>query len=188
MNLDHRFPLFDSLLYGPLDPMKPGNELNSGYEIRVQEQIFANATETGVFNMKYMPVLNVKCTYYKRLLTGETFQYCTEWLTYLQEEEDFRIRAYLKDRLLDKHLVTCLKKLGERIRQDQLQLSQLTHPTPETDIELVTNVYIFQLLKVCLAKVFLEFQHCLSDVASNKQTEAMLYSAYIGEIEYSGVN
>ena len=182
MNLDYRFPLFDSLLNGPLDPMLPLNSLNSNYEIRLQEQIIANANDTGIYRINFIPALNVKCKFYKRLLISETFLYCEDILCYLKEEKNYRIRIYLKDTLLDKHLLSNLKKLGERIQQDNLNLSLITHPTTDTDIELLTNIYVFQLHKICLAKAYLEFQYSLSDVAINQQTESMLYSAYFGEL------
>ena len=178
MNLDYRFPLFDSLLNGPLDPMLPCNCLNSNYEIRLQEQIIAKATDTGIFHINFFPILNVKCKFYKRLLLSETFLYCEDILCYLKEEKNNRIRSYLKDTLLDKHLLSNLKKLGERIQQDKLNLSLITHLTTDANIELLTNIYIFQLFKICLTKAYLEFQHSLSDVVIHNQTESMLYSAY----------
>lgn len=182
MNFDYRFPLFDSLLNGRLNPMLPGNSLKSDYEIRLQEQIIANANDTGIFRINFMPELNVKCKFYKRLLLSETFLYCEDVLIYLEEEKNNKIRTYLKDSILDKHLLTNLKKLGERIQQDKLNLSQLTQPTPDSDIELLSNIYVFQLLKICLLKTYLEVQHSLRDVVINHQTESMLYSAYFGEM------
>jgi len=76
MNLDYRFPLFDTLLYGRLNPLMSGNELNGDYEIRLQQQIVAKTNDPGVYTLKFIPPLNVKCLYYQRLLISETFLYC----------------------------------------------------------------------------------------------------------------
>ncbi|MFZ4725372.1 MAG: helix-turn-helix domain-containing protein [Paludibacter sp.] len=182
MNFDYRFPLLDSLLNGRLDPMLPGNSLKSNYEIRLQDQIIATANDTGIFRINFIPELNVKCKFYKRLLLSETFLYCEDVLIYIEEEKNNKIRTYLRDTILDKHLLTNLKKLGERIQSDKLNLAQLTQPTPDSDIELLSNIYIFQLLKICLTKAYLEVQHSLRDVVMNHQTESMIYSAYFGEL------
>jgi len=182
MNLDYRFPLFDTLLHGRLNPLMSGNELDGDYEIRLQQQIVATTADPGVYELKFIPSLNVKCLYYRRLLISETFLYCEELLTILQEEEDERIRAFLLDAILNKHLTTCLKKVGERIRQNGFHIAQLIHPAPEADIEFLSNVYVFHLLKICIAKAYLEIQESLSDVVVIRQSEAMLYSSYLSEI------
>ncbi len=182
MSLDYRFPLFDSLLNGSLDPMLPGNCLSSDYELKLQEQIIAKANDTGIYRINFISSLNLKCQFYKRLLLSETFLYCEDILSCLQEAKNNKIRSYLKDMILDKHLLSNLKKLGERIQQDKLNLAFITHPTNDADIELLTNIYVFQLLKICLTKAYLEVQHSLSDVVIYQQTESMLYSAYFGEL------
>ena len=133
MSLDYRFPLFDSLLNGSLDPMLPGNSLSSDYELKLQEQIIANASDTGIYRINFISSLNLKCQFYKRLLLSETFLYCEDILSCLQEAKNNKIRSYLKDMILDKHLLSNLKKLGERIQQDKLNLTLITHPTSDTD-------------------------------------------------------
>lgn len=182
MNLDYRFPLFDSLLQGKMNPLLPGNNADAGFRLRLQEQIVENAKDEGCYTLTFVKWAHPKTDYYRRLLLGETFAYCNELTTHLRAEMNRQIRAYYREMILDRHLVTCLQRLGEVITESGLKLSSLSQPTPEDSTDSLANCYVLHLLKVCLAKAYLEVQQALSDVVLIPQTELMLYSAYLHEL------
>jgi predicted DNA-binding transcriptional regulator AlpA len=100
----------------------------------------------------------------------------------LQEEGNSKIRAFLRNQLLDKHLTTCLMRLGEKIQKEALHIELLTEQTnPPLSNNQLSNIYVFQFLKVCLAKAYLEIQDMLVDVIAVKQSETTLYTSLAGE-------
>jgi excisionase family DNA binding protein len=182
MNLDYRFPLFDSLLQGKMNPLLSENNADAGFRLRLQNQIVENARDKGAYTLTFVKWVHPKTDYYRRLLLGETFAYCNELTACLREETNRQIRAYYREMILDRHLVTCLQRLGEVITESGLKLSSLSQPAPEDTTDSLASCYVLHLLKVCLAKAYLEVQRELSDVVVIPQTELMLYSAYLHEL------
>jgi hypothetical protein len=64
---------------------------------------------------------------------SETQLYCEEILEYLDGETDTRIRTYLRDQILDKHLSTCLERIGEKIKLNNYRLVELENPAVDAD-------------------------------------------------------
>ena len=182
MNLDYRFPLFDTILQGRLNPLLSENNADAGFRLRLQEQIVESAKDEGCYTLSYVKWAHPKTEYYRRLLLGETFAYCNELTTHLRAESNKQIRAYYREMILDRHLVTCLQRLGEVISKSGLKLSSLSQTAPEDTTDSLANCYVLHLLKVCLAKAYLEVQQVLADVVQIPQTEMMLYSAYLHEL------
>ncbi len=182
MNPDYRFPLFDSLLQGKMNPLLPDNNADAGFRLRLQEQIVENARDEGHYTLTFVKWPHPKTDYYRRLLLGETFAYCNELTAHLRAETNRQIRAYYREMILDRHLVTCLQRLGEAITESGLKLSSLSYPALEDTTDTLANCYVMHLLKVCLAKAYLEVQQALADVVLVPQTEQMLYSAYLHEL------
>ncbi|HET7732520.1 MAG TPA: helix-turn-helix domain-containing protein [Paludibacter sp.] len=182
MNLDYRFPLFDSLLQGKMNPLLPENNADAGFRLRLQEQIVESAVDEGCYTLTFVKWAHPKTDFYRRLLLGETFAYCNELTAHLRAETNRQIRAYYREMILDRHLVTCLQRLGEAITESGLKLSSLSQPAPEDTTDSLANCYVLHLLKVCLAKAYLEVQQALGDVVLIPQTELMLYSAYLHEL------
>jgi len=182
IDFEYRFPLFDSIMVGSLSPFLPENN----YSVYLNEENnrigLDSMPDEGRVGFTFYKPANFKCRYYYHKLVQETFLYCNEILRYLEEEQDADARAYLRLTLLDKHLKTCLIKIGETLHSGNLSTQHFLHPLPETDPELLSNSYIFHLLKVCVAKAYLEVQLALSDVINNPLTETMLYSAMVGEL------
>lgn len=182
IDFDFRFPLFNSIMVGSLSPFLPENN----YSVYLNEENdrieLDSILDEGRFGFTFYKPANFKCRYYYQKLVQETFLYCNEILQFLEEEQDTDTRAYLRLTLLDKHLRTCLIRLGEQMQTNNLQSSHFLHPTQDTLPELLSNSYVFQLLKVCVAKAYLEIQLALSDVIHNPLTEAMLYTAMVGEL------
>ena len=100
---------------------------------------------------------------------------------YLAGETNRQIKSYLRDQILDKHLTTCLMRLGEKIQTENLHLKDLTEPSADTDNNRLSDIYIFHLLRVCLAKAYLEIQELLHEVLVYKQTEEWLYTSLAGQ-------
>ncbi len=182
MNLDYRFPLFDAILQGSLNPLLVENNADSGFILRLQEQIIEKSKDEGHYALTFIKWKHPKAEYYRELLVNETFAYCNELIASIREEENKQIRAFYREIILDRHLTTCMSRLGEVITKTGLKTSILTHPTPDDTIESLANSYVLHLLKVCLAKAYLEVQFVLSDVVFKPQTEMMLYSAYFHEL------
>lgn len=182
INFDYRFPLFDSIMYGSLSPFLPANNITVDFgERRLSMGLDARSDE-GMFTLKFYNPANFKCRYYYHKLIPETFLYCNDLLQYLAENEDADTRAYLRLTILDKHLKTCLIKLGETLQTKHFSTSHFLQPTQDADPDWISNSYIFHLLKVCVAKAYLEVQFALRDVVRNPLTETLLYTAVMGEL------
>ncbi|HEY5591068.1 MAG TPA: hypothetical protein VIK55_08620 [Paludibacter sp.] len=182
INSEFRFPLFDSLLYGSLNPFLPANHYETFIDDPHRGINPESISDPGVYAFTFYLPTNFKCTFYYHKLIQETFWYCHDVLEMLDAEQDMDSRAYLRLSLLDKHLKTCLIKTGEIIRTNDFTISTFINPTPDSNFETISNAYIFQLLKVCLAKAYLEVQEALKDVVFQALTEAMLYTAVVGEL------
>ena len=182
MNFDYRFPLFDDILHGRLSPLLQDNAANTDFKQRLEEQIIEASKDMGSYKLSFIKPQHPKAEYYRRMLLSETFQYCNDLLDYLQDKRNLKIRAYLRNLILDKHLTSCLKRLGEQVNSCQLSLNLLTSIPSDVSIESTTNCYVFQLLKVCVSKVYLEVQNEFADLISIPQSESMLYAAYLNEL------
>ena len=182
MNLDYRFPLYDAVLQGKLNPMLPANHADMNYRMRLEEQIVEPAKDKGIYSLSFVKWDHHKTEYYRQLLLSETFAYCNEMIDHLQSENDMLIRTYYGEMILNRHLATCLQRLGEVISESGLKLSSLNRPTPEDTTESLANCYVMHLLKVCIAKAYVEVQEVLSDVVTMPQTETLLYSTYLHEL------
>ena len=182
MKLDYRFPLFESILYGSLNPFLPANNFTANFDEKHISMGYDSIPDEGIYDFTFYKPANFKCQFYYHKLVQETFLYCNEILEYLKEVQDVDSRAYLGLTILDKHLQTCLLKIGETIQTNNLSPTNFLQPTQDTDPELFSNSYIFHLLKVCVAKAYLEVQNALSDVVLNPLTEAMLYTAVVAEM------
>lgn len=182
MNLDYRFPLFDVLLQGKLNPMLAANHADMNYRWRLEEQIVEPAKDSGLYSLSFVKWTHHKTEYYRQLLLSETFAYCNEMITLLHSENNIQIRRYYREMILDRHLTTCLQRLGEVITESGLKLNSLIQPTPEDTTDSLANCYVLHLLKVCIAKAYIEIQDVLADVVTMPQTETLLYSAYLQEL------
>lgn len=182
MEFDYYFPLFSLLMHGQLNPELPTNAESQKYTLRIELQIRAQSKNEGKFSIYYFKPLNLKCVYYQKLLLSETKLYCEDILEYLQGETDTRIRTYLRDQILDKHLTTCLERIGEKIKLNNYRLIELENPAADADRDRLSNIYIYHLLKVCIVKAYLEIQEQLVDVIIWKRTEEMLYLGLVKEL------
>lgn len=183
MYTDNSFPLFESIMHGSLDPLAPAMAASSNYEQRILDQIVDAEKDNGIYSISFVAGRHLKEKYYRRLVLAETIAYCNEWLATFAAEDNSNILAYYRDSILDKHLKACMMRLHEKMLAANLQHSQwLTHsPNDDVDTETRCNAYVLHLLKVCLAKVYLDFQQALLPVVKLKLNEAELYCNYFGE-------
>lgn len=182
MNFDYRFPLFEGLIQGNLNPLSAQNAATTDYSLRLTEQIIDSAPGCGGFSVRFPKPAHPKQEYYLRLLINETNAYCADLISVLEGETDANIRAYLRDRILDKHLTTCLKRLGELIKEAHLPVSLLGHAALCDSAEDYYNAWVLHLLKACVAKAYLEVQRVLADVVIHPQTESGLYCTHLNEL------
>lgn len=178
----YRFPLFDDLLYGALSPFSSSNSceaflLEEEPHLRVEME-----ADAGIYALTYPKPLNLKCSFYYNRLPGETVSYCNDLREHFTTLTDPDIRAYLKLTILDRHLKTALIKTGELLREYKLSTADFLAPAPGADIEKISNSYIFHLLKICLAKAYLEVQSILEPRPAKQVDETYLYTALTGEI------
>jgi len=179
MHFVYQFPLFTAFLRGNMSPLKPENAAESNFKLRLQEQLTASASDKGLYALRFLKPLHPKQEYYRRALLSETFAYCNELRTELLAETNLDIRAYYRELILDRHLTTCLQQLGE-----EMATHKLTYAKPAADVsqEESINAWCFQLMKVCLAKAYLEVQDVLADVVVYSMSEKELYSTYLHEL------
>ena len=182
MKLDYRFPLFDDILLGGLNPLLPENHASTDFKQRMEEQILEPAKDAGSYRISFLKATHPKEEFYRRKLLSETLLYCNELTDELEAEKQPEIRAYYRDKILDRHLTTCLKRLGEFITSGELTLKKLKAPNENVTPDTLANIFILHFLKVCVAKAYLEVQRCLSDTVTVFLTETMLYTDYLYEI------
>lgn len=182
MKFIYQFPLFDSMLRGSLSPLRAENSADTNFKLRVQEQLIGAAKDEGLFALHYSKPIHPKQEYYRRALLSETFAYCNELRHELLAETNQNIRAFYREIILDRHLTTCLQQLGELIETHNLACPKLKEPEADSTHEERINSWCFHLLKVCLAKAYLEVQEVLADVMTYKMCETELYSTYLHEL------
>ena len=72
-------------------------------------------------------------------------------------------------------------RLGEKIQKEALHVELLNDSSSQVSNNQLSNIYVFQFLKVCIAKAYLEIQDMLADVVVVKQSEALLYTSLVSE-------
>ena len=182
MELQYQFPLFDKLLIGCLSPFLEENHADVDYKLRIEEQILNLEKDEGCYALRFIKTTHPKQLYYSRLLLSETIAYCNDLRCGLMAEEDANIRAYYREIILDRHLTTCLKRLGELINTKKLNYALLLHPKDNVQLDDICNCYCLHLLKACVAKAYAELQEILSDTVSVPFNEKTLYSTYLHEL------
>jgi len=178
MDSDYRFPLFEEIIHGTLDPVLPSMAADTGYEERLKNMICCKSTDNGRYQINFPAGHHLKQRYYRNLLLSETVGYCNEMVEMLSKETLPPIRTYYRDLILDKHLTCCLKRLSEKLHKHNLTTFPSRTDLPPPTTESICNSYILHFLKVCLTKAYLEIQHTLSDVVVYSLTEQTIYSTY----------
>ena len=54
MKLDYRFPLFDDILLGGLNPLLPENHASTDFKQRMEEQILEPAKDAGSYRISFL--------------------------------------------------------------------------------------------------------------------------------------
>ena len=173
MTIDYYFPLFQEIMLGSMNPLLPENAEGPSWKLKVDELIFMNIPDPGVYLMEVGRPHSLKTTWYYRKIVSETYLYTEDLLQLLVGESNRKIRTWYRDQILDKHLTSCLILVGEKLKA----LESLKRD----DFDTQSNVYIFQLLKTCIAKAYLEIQYALRDVVAHPLTEEWLYKSLVVE-------
>lgn len=181
MDVDIYFPLFENIVQGDLNPLLPVNDDGYRYSERWENMIIVPTEDTGIYGITFRPPFSLKTRYYHQKILADTLLYVADMQEMLQAETNPQIRSYLRNQLLDKHLTTCLMRLGEKIQQEALHIELLKEPAQGLSNNQLSNIYIFHFLKVCIAKAYLEIQDVLADVIVVRQTEGLLYTSLVGE-------
>lgn len=181
MDVDIYFPLFENIVLGDLNPLLPVNDDGHRYSERLELMIIVPTKDAGIYKIRFQPPFNLKTRYYQQKILADTLLYIADMQEMLQAETNQKIRSYLRNQLLDKHLTTCLMRLGEKIQQEALPIELLNGPTQGLSNNQLSNIYVFHFLKVCVAKAYLEIQDMLADVVIVRQTEGTLYTSLAGE-------
>lgn len=179
---EFRFPLFDKIMTGSMNPF---NSSNSFRAFLFSEERFITpdrVSDKGVYTLIFPKPPNRKCSFYYERFVNETVDYCNELCYEIRKQSDPDIIAYLRLKILQEHLKTCLIKTGEVLQEHQLLIADFMTPPQGVDFEKLSNSYIFHLLKVCIAKAYLEVQRVLGLLPGDFMDEAALYSGYAGEM------
>ena len=181
LSSEYRFPLFDNIVYGSMSPFSTSNSFEA-FLLEEEPHVRVKAeADNGIFVLSYPKPLNLKCSFYYHRIIRETVSYCNDLRKDFSTLSDSDIRAYRRLTLLDRHLKTALIKTGEVLREYQLSTADFLAPTPGADAEKLSNSYIFHLLKICLAKAYLEVQSILEHRPAKHVDETYLYTAFTGE-------
>jgi hypothetical protein len=178
----YSFPVFFRIMYGELHPQWPQNINGKKYTILLQDMIPCALCYKGNYQLAYLRPIDLKTAFYEQLLLAETDRYCAGVCEEISYYHDDRILAYLRDQILDKHLATSLQRVGELIIARRYQLQELENPSMLADRERLSSIYIFHLLKCCLARAYLEVQDVLAGEVKRTLSEADLYLQYAGEL------
>ena len=181
LSSEYRFPLFDNILYGSMSPFSPSNSCEAFLLEEEPRVRVGAATDNGIYNLSFRKPLNQKCLFYFNRLMNETVLYCNGVLEELSGLSDPDVRAFWQLALLERHLKTLLIKTGEVLREHNFTTADFMMPAPVTDTEKLSNSYIFHLLKVCLAKAYLEVQSILEPTSAKHVDETYLYTAFTCE-------
>jgi hypothetical protein len=175
--------LFDAILNGSLRPSLPDNNpveifiplLSSLKQI---ETTFANK-----FEIDFVRPFNAKTKYYNRLIKGFANEYCNEVIMLIDHESDKQIKKYWINDTLQKKLKSRLIKVGEVIKNEGFELSQINSRYSQfhQDTDHKTNTYIIQLLKVALIKCYLEIQDQFSEWIDEQLIETDFYTQLLFE-------
>ena len=176
----YTFPLFAEIMHGALRPNLPQNADGKQFIVRLQDLDVRSGLFDGRYRMHYLRPFNPKTAWYEQLLLTEIDRFSHRMCEEVARQSDVRILAYLRDQILDKHLCTSLLRLGELIKDQQYRLEELEAPPIQSDRERLSAIYIYHLLKVCLAKAYLEVQHVLAGVVRRLLGEEELYLILAG--------
>lgn len=182
INSELRFPLFDKIMTGSMHPFNTSNSFRAFLLTDEKFVIPDSVPDDGVYSLAFPKPPNPKCSFYYHRLVNETVDYCNELCTEIRKHTDPDIRAYLRLKLLHEHLKTCLIKTGEVLHEHQLLITDFMTPQQGVDIEKLSNSYIFHLLKVCIAKAYLEVQHVLGVLQGEYIDETGLYTGFAFEM------
>jgi hypothetical protein len=73
MNFDYRFPLFDDILHGRLNPLLSVNTEDYNCVKKPQKMVIVSAIDIGVYSNQFFKPPTLKVRYYQQKLLSETF-------------------------------------------------------------------------------------------------------------------
>jgi len=182
INSEYRFPLYDSIMHGSMHPFLASNNCDAFLLGEVQHVSVPPVTDKGIYILSFQKPQNLKCRFYYDRICSETLWYCNNLIEILSNETDQDIKAYWRLTLLDRHLKTALIKTGEILHENDFTTADYISPLHGIDCEKLSNSYIFHLLKVCLAKAYLEVQNVLGATPGKQMDETTLYTGFVLEI------
>jgi len=161
--------------------LKPaGNNNERAFREKLQQSSQSQPAEVA-YQIAFPPAIDHKTMWYHRFLTGATNHYC-HYLTHeIGNEEEESVRLLQKTLLLDRTFPSLLKQVGDVIAENGFSIKKLVDDAPCADKEWMSSLYIYQLVKVCLAKCYLTAQDLLGELVETHFSEADIYRILVGE-------
>lgn len=157
----NQLKILDEILYKGQQPWLAENNPDEKYAAMLSE---IKVTEPDL-NLKYVVdfprPFNNKTKYYQRIIFREMNTYCNLVINQISDNNDIRVKKYWLNDTLDKKLKTRLKEIGRLIKERHLDFIYIDSSKIafDQDTNHKTDVYIVQLLKICLMKMYLEIQN-----------------------------
>lgn len=180
--MDIYYPLFEEVLHGKLSPEREEHVDGLHFTRKLEKMSIGKSRFKGAYQLYFYDATSAKERYYQSILLQELEGYCCDVVEELRQEMSIEVLRYRKKQLLSDHLTTCLMRLGEHLRNRDYRLSNLEPNGITVAAETHSNSYIYQLLKCCLIKAYLEIQYALGRVVSSPLDEKVIRATLVGEV------
>jgi len=165
--------LFDRIIRGDLRPWLEGNKHDEKFTAIAGDLKLLGTDFDQLYNIDFYRYFNNKTRYYHKLITNEANNYCNNIIELINADDDIRIIKYLLGDTLKKKLKTLLKDVGKLIKVNDYDLKYINPYKSGYDIDKdhKADIYIIQLLKTAVIKVYLEIQEKFKSYLSNDYME-----------------
>ena len=157
----NKLHLFNDILFNGLQPWLPKNNPDEKFASMLSEIKAVEPTLPMKYKVEFIRPFNCKTKYYQMLMVRETNKYCDRVINFISEDDNLQLKKYWLNDTLNKKLKTMLKEVGKLIKEKHLDMDYIdpTKNTFELDVDHKTDIYIIQLLKCCLMKIYLEIEN-----------------------------
>jgi len=157
----NKLNILDDILFNGLQPWLPMNHPDEKYESMLSDIKAVEPTNPMKYKVEFYRPFNFKTKYYHKLIIRETNKYCDRVINLISVDENLQVKKFLLNDTLNKKLKSRLIEVGKLIKEKHLDIDYIdpTKFTFEQDVDHRTTIYIIQLLKCCLIKIYLEIEN-----------------------------
>jgi len=157
----NKLNILDDILFNGLQPWLPKNNPDEKYESMLLEIKAVEPANPMKYKVEFPRPFNWKTKYYHKLIIRETNKYCDRVINLISVDDNVQVKKFLLNDTLNKKLRSRLQEIGKLIKVMHLDIDYIdpTKFTFEQDTDHRTTIYIIQLLKCCLIKIYLEIEN-----------------------------